>query len=1121
MNKHLQLELQKASLIETTTKQFNCRLAEKGRNKSNISISMAVRGNHLLVTFSEGEEQNTLDIPLPFIERNVLLIERNEVKRPICDFLIKETDQRLSYLTIVQRIIMGTNIHFMEEFVQKKLPFIQQIVNSFTYGNTSIAIRNLQRAINYVIDMMPVHSTYMKSWAMNHRLIIIDPSFKEIQDPDIRLEYQVEKSKEYFNRGWTPIGLSDGVLADKNYILTEDLRKTVPFGFSYHNPQRNLYSTLGMKGAEDSLIRTRTMDELRKGGLNRKGWNLFTAFADVPEVWEDQILVDNSLKDHYITYQRRVQGFGRPLVKVGEIVRRGTKLCESPDGEFKFVEFHADRIWVDNIVEKDVIIGGSLTKSYTFIIKFNRKLKDGVKITNRAANKGVIRFKDLGYAACNGHKRKIQVLVSSKAVLKRKNYTQILEALMNTVTKEEGAVIEDNYCPKLEAIEEALERNNFPKDGCWDCDTYAGKFKAVCGKVFWGVTMDVEDMVWSLHDTTRRNSRNIRTAGIKFSTVEFRALETRFGINNPISDEIMSYAQGAEDLHEMMNVLRSKRGEIIGKVTIPLEIIKPLDLRSGTLFDKQDISGTVADASFAPNGFMLQLPVKYQVVFDQDGKVVYEGFPAVDVEEEVRAGNRVVEYNKIYVPGGNLRGCWRHDSGKYGLSHISALLNSLVVTGYRYLSNTNDGNFRASLYRTIYSYLRGIANLMGTKRGEVSSYGMAVRYPFSVKAVATLSSELEENTVQIHREMANNLKVTDGDVVLVERFPCLGFMSLRPQKVVVTHDPMCRFTIRVSGNSLASLSLDFDGDVIYLASFHTKAAKAALRKEITCPNEVCYNEITKLNDKSGVPHYKAMSLQEYNIMPFQPLTVETHAALVDKATGVKAHTGPVIALCYNIMRLIENSDVSNNQEINVAVEMFLDKVGNSVFKQKHGIKSLHQIVTDAICTADVEVLVNEGFRRKTSSIICTIIKQKAKELKVFDLKKYHIRAKKFGSNIISRLVREQNKIYFSSRASLEGCEMLSLLEQDPVDIPSRMFKWVLSGKTSSHETILDSMINEEMLKGVKDKYLGEKVREMCDYIEELFSKHRGNYGYRHAKKIAERLHNYKLHNDKKEVVYGK
>jgi hypothetical protein len=310
-------------------------------------------------------------------------------------------------------------------------------------------------------------------------------------------------------------------------------------------------------------------------------------------------------------------------------------------------------------------------------------------------------------------------------------------------------------------------------------------------------------------------------------------------------------------------------------------------------------------------------------------------------------------------------------------------------------------------------------------------------------------------------------------------------MSIRPQKVVVTDDPMARYTIRVSKNSLGSLSLDFDGDVIYLASFHTKAAKKALLREFRNPNKTCYDAIKMLNEKMGVPHFKSMTMDDYNITAFEPLTKESHRSIVDKATGVKAHTGPVIALCYNIMRLMENSEIKSNQKVNVAVEMFLDKVGNSVFKQKHGIKSLHQIVTDAICTADAGILVREGFKRGTSEMICNILKQKAASLGVFDLKEYHKRAKNFGSNIISRLVRQQNKIYFASRSTLEGCKLLQQLESKAVDIPSKLFKWVLAGKADNLETALDRMEIDNMLSTIADTDFAEKVSVMCEYMDEV------------------------------------
>jgi len=1085
MDKLFHMETQKSVLMDTILKQFKYRIAEKGDLKSkSVGVEAEVKGNHMLLNFFDGEDTNVVDIPLPFYENEVLLVEKNEVKRPLCNFLIKATDEQIDYMTLVQRIILGISLEYLSEFVSKKLPFIQQIVNSFSYGNTAIAVYNLQRAINNIINQMPVHGTYMNSWAMNHRLVIIDPEFDDIRSPDKRLAYQLDKADDYFGRGWTAMGLSDGVLADKNYILTTDLRKTIPFGLSHHNPQRNLYSTLGMKGPEDSLVRTQSMDELRKKGLNRKGWNLFTAFADVPEVWEDQILVDNSLKEHYITYHRRILAFGTPLVKEGDVVKKGTKICLSPDNQYKLIEFDADKIWIDKIVEKEVVIAGAKAMSLTFLVKFDRKLKEGVKITNRAANKGVIRFKDLGYAECNGKRRKIEVLVSSKAVLKRKNYTQILEALMNNVTGEEGAVINDNYAPSMPVVQDALERTGFRRDGSWDCDTYAGKFPAVCGTVFWGVTMDVEDMLWDIHDTTRKNGRGLRTAGLKFSTVEFRSLETRFGKNNPISDEIMSYAQGAEDLHELMKIIMSKRGDNIKAQVIPMQLVHPLDNTSGTIVPEHLITNTIADENFGAQGFLMELPSPYQVVIN-DGTVEYEGFPAVDVEKEIAAGRKVVTLDHIYVPYGNLRRCWRHDTGNYGLTTVATLLNSIVVTGHRFMANRADGNFRASYYRSIYMYFRNVADMMGSKTGEISVHGMAIRYPFSAKAVATLSCELPKNTVQIHRDMATNLKVQNGDIVLVERFPCLGFMSIRPQKVVITDDPMCRYTIRVSGNSLGSLSLDFDGDVIYLASFHTKAAKRALMKEFHNPNKTCYDAIKQLNAKMGAPHYKSMVLDEYNIVPFEPLTIESHRTIVDKATGVKAHTGPVIALCYNIMRLVENSDTKNNQKMNVAIELFLDKVGNSVFKQKHGIKSLHQIVIDAICKADVNTLVKEGFKRGTSEMICTLIRQKAATLKVFNLEDYHKRAKKFGSTIISRLVKNQNKIYFASRSNLEGCKMLHHLEQDAVDVPSRMLKWILSGKADAMETALDRMKLDKLLSKINDAAFSEKVSIMCEYMDKL------------------------------------
>jgi hypothetical protein len=392
-------------------------------------------------------------------------------------------------------------------------------------------------------------------------------------------------------------------------------------------------------------------------------------------------------------------------------------------------------------------------------------------------------------------------------------------------------------------------------------------------------------------------------------------------------------------------------------------------------------------------------------------------------------------------------------------------------------------------YNAIAAYFRRISNTMGGKRGDISTYGMSVRYPYSAKGKATLTNALPRNTVEIHRNMAKDLNISNGDIALVERFPCLGFVSLRPQKIHITDDPLCKCTIRASGNSLGSMSLDYDGDDIYIASFHTTAAKKALRKEWTNPNKACYDIIKELNKKAGAPHTRCMNLQEYEIISFNNLDIESHAELVKRATGVKSHTGPVIALAYNIMRIIENSNVADNQRANIAIELFLDKVGNSVFKQKHGVLSLHDIVIDAICTANVNVLVEHGFKRGTSTIICNVIIEKAKTLGIYDLVKYHEFVKSKGtSNIINRIVRTENKIYFASRAQLEGCNLLRHIEQPEVDVPSKLLYWVLSGKSDSVTTPLDVHKQEKAL----EKLFSEKYKDICktlsSVVDTMFTK---------------------------------
>lgn len=1099
----MQMDIQKIrNLVSAITTQFNSRAVVEGRKQGkDYGISLATHidtDNILWLSFSKGAEQHNVTVPLPFFENGVQLIQKDEVLRSVCPFWLEKEQEELDYLSAMYKVIIATPAGLVSPDLVKATPFIQQMVYGFNNDNASIITYRFQRAINEIVNKMPLHETFMNSFVMNNRLMIVDEAFDELGSPNDRLVYQTNKAVKYFEKGWTSIGLSDGTLADKNYLLKTDLRPLSPFGLKYHNPQRNLYSTLGMKGDELPRIRSTSMQNLMDAGITRHGWNFLTAFVDIPDIFEDQIMVDESHVDKFVEYDRRFQVFGPVRVEEGQSIKTGDLIGHSPDGEANIFNTFCDSAVVKKVVESIISVGGEATNVTNIVITYRRKFRDGLKVTNLHGNKGVIRMANLGYATDprTGEKHKIDIIVGAKTVGKRKNYGQIMEALLNVALdmddpNRESTVLEDDWSQSIESIEEGLVHRGYRKDGTWDCDTYAGKVKAVCGPIFWGCIKTAEDQIWRDGVTAARNGKEVRSAGLKFSHVEFRALETRFGEDNPIIDEIMSYFQGSENLYEMTAMLRAKTGVVpADKPLLDVTMVQPMDQAGSTIVPGQNIGGTVVDEFFHPDGFNFQLPLPFQVLIDIEGEPIHEGSHLVYdqlAEDTKEIVGSVYNSDKVYFPAGILRKCWRHDTGKFGLSEIGVLVNNVVVMSHRLVADPSEPNNLRMYFNALSTYYGKLAKMMGSKSGEIAQYAMSVRYPYSVKGVATLSTTLPKNTVEIHREMAQQMRVQNGDVVLSERFPCLGFMSVRPQKVHITDDPMCRYVIRVSGNSLVSQNLDFDGDVLYLAAFHTPEAKLALAKEFNNPNRTCYREITKLNERKGAPHIKEYSLQDFSIIPFADLTNEQHATIVEKNTGVKAQTGPVIALTYNIMRIIENSDMAHNQKLKVAFEMFLEKAAQSVFEQKHGGKSLYEIVIDGVCTADVEMLVDVGFKRGTTEKLCALINTRANAIGVFDLKKFHAKAKETGgSNLVSKIVRCQNRIYFASRSSMEGTKLLKALDEPAVDIPSRMFKWVTAGKSEKVQTALDKAIVADSIKGISSPSMRKACEAVCDLVDDIF-----------------------------------
>jgi hypothetical protein len=412
--------------------QFHSRTEIEGHKHglaSPATMKYEIINNTAWFHLTSKDEAHSFTVPIPFLRDNVMLLEQNEVHRAVCPYYVREDDRMLDYHVIMQMIITDTGScdGILSPIAVKNTPFIQQLVYSFDNANTSTVIYRLQRAINEVVNRMPLHETLLNSWVMNRRLMIIDPAFKTLRSPEDRLNYQVEKSKAFFPRGWTPVGLADGNLADKNYTLATDIRRLTPFGMNYHNPQRNLYSTLKMKGAQLPNISSASMEELHLQGIKRTGWNWFTLFADIPDTFEDQIMVDNSHRTKYINFDKRFQCYGTLKVKTGRNVKRGDTLSVSEKAVVKKFNIDCDKAKVTKIVESTTSVGGVETPVYNVVIKCKRFLRDGMKVTNLHGNKGIIRMKDLGYAVDprTGALRKIDLIVSARSIHKRKNYGQI------------------------------------------------------------------------------------------------------------------------------------------------------------------------------------------------------------------------------------------------------------------------------------------------------------------------------------------------------------------------------------------------------------------------------------------------------------------------------------------------------------------------------------------------------------------------------------------------------------------------------------------------------------------------------------------------------------------------
>ena len=1017
---------------------------------------------------------HSIAIPVPFTESGVDFIEINGTKRALCKFYDPFNGVQMSIVTAIKQSIIALPKGITQMNKLKHYPLVQEIAFAIVNGEVTDITNRITKIISEIVSKMPLHKTNFMSWVANHQLIIIDPEFDEIRNPEDLLEYQAKKNKEMWP-SCSSIGISDQSMAQNNYTLFDcDLRDLMPLGRISH-ASRNQSNTTGMEGRELPKILSQKEKELEMAGISRSGYNLLTAFIDIVTPngvsnFQDLILVDNSLLGNYVEHDKNVLVFNKPTIKAGDQISFGSDLTLIE----KF-ETHCESAIIKSITPIKTIVGGIEKQATKITVTYRRYFKNGFKFTNRSANKGIIRFVDLGYTInpATGQQQKLQVVCSSKNVLKRQNWGQAVEAVLSciydTIGDTEAEVVTPmDWTPTNQDLSNMMVESGYRADGTWTCYIPdVQPIEAVVGEVFWGVIKTPEDQIWEEEENENENAFGKRTTGVKFSVIETASTFAMWGKNNAVFKEVFSYQQGLEDIQEYKLAIESRLGIIDQSIEIiDIADLKVVDQSASTMVPKDAIEGTVADKKIYPKGIYMRLPLTYRTSYF-DGEVAQSG--SADNDDAIFSN---YDTDLVYIPASRLRKAWAHPAKVYGLNNIAAMLNNIIEEGQSMVSNgwltvtgpdevvDNDKKHTENNYYTsITRYFDFMAMSLSGKKGVISSSALSVRYPWSVKGVACQITGLPKNTVMIHRSMADILKVTDGDVVMMERFPCLGFMSLRPQYVKVTEDEIDRYVIYANGQDLGSTGLDFDGDTLYIYAFHTEAAKALLKKALT-EDTPFTRSIEKLNNVKGAPAIITKNWQELGYNPLPPMSAEKHDTVIRKMIGVKADTGPVINLVYNLFRLVETSKIKFTDQLRADLGEFMEKAGQSVFEQKHGSNySLCHIVKEGIYSGNEALLIKEGFNPTITKLLCDTVKAMAATIGVPDIGGAYYQKNKKKFDIVSKIISIYNSFYVVSRRSMPDALKISneLNDVKIIDLPSYLYVNSVKGTFKIPEQEMDEL----------------------------------------------------------------
>jgi len=102
---------------------------------------------------------------------------------------------------------------------------------------------------------------------------------------------------------------------------------------------------------------------------------------------------------------------------------------------------------------------------------------------------------------------------------------------------------------------------------------------------------------------------------------------------------------------------------------------------------------------------------------------------------------------------------------------------------------------------------------------------------------------------------------------------------------------------------------------------------------------------------------------------------------------------------------------------------------------KSNVGSIEALCEEAICTANLELMVALGFPKEISEILSTTISSSAAQIGVHDLTKHYERAiEQGGPTVINRLIRAFHRVYLSSRAKLHHSVLLDYLDTKDSDL---------------------------------------------------------------------------------------